>query len=88
CSTSAPRTWSISVSRNCASAAMARCLFGIGFIVLGILSDGSYALLASMLSGRLRRTAATRRRLDRASGIIYLLLAAVAVVLGTTNRPD
>jgi len=62
-------------------------LFGIGFIVLGILSDGSYALLASMLSGRLRRTPRTRRVLDRSSGVIYVLLAAVAVVLGTIDRP-
>jgi len=61
-------------------------MFGIGFIILGILSDGSYALLASMLSGRLRRTPRTRRLLDRASGIIYLLLAAVAVVLGSAHR--
>lgn len=60
-------------------------LFGVGFIVLGILSDGAYALLASMLSGRLRRSVATRRRIDRASGVVYLLLAAVAVVLGHTQ---
>jgi threonine/homoserine/homoserine lactone efflux protein len=63
-------------------------LFGIGFIVLGILSDGTYALLASVFSGRLRRTPAARRRLDRASGVVYLLLAVVAVWLGLSNRPD
>jgi len=63
-------------------------IFGLGFILLGILSDGSYALLASMLSGRLRRTATTRRVLDKSSGVIYLLLAMVAVVLGTVSRPQ
>lgn len=63
-------------------------LFGIGFIILGIVSDGSYALLASVLSGRLRRTPATRRRLDRASGVVYLVLAVVAVGLGLANRPQ
>lgn len=63
-------------------------LFGIGFIVLGILSDGAYAVLASVLSGRLRRTPQVRRRLDRASGVVYLLLAVVAVWLGLSNRPD
>jgi threonine/homoserine/homoserine lactone efflux protein len=63
-------------------------IFGLGFILLGILSDGSYALLASMLSGRLRRTATARRVLDKTSGVIYLLLAVVAVVLGTVSRPD
>jgi threonine/homoserine/homoserine lactone efflux protein len=55
--------------------------FGIGFIVLGIISDGSYALLASALSGRLRRTAKARRRLDLSSGMIYLLLGAVAATV-------
>lgn len=61
-------------------------ILGLGFILLGILSDGSYALLASILSGRLRGTATARRVLDKSSGVIYLLLAVVAVVLGT-NRP-
>ncbi len=55
--------------------------FGVGFIVLGILSDGTYALLASALSGRLRRTVRMRRRLDRSSGIIYLILGALAAVI-------
>jgi threonine/homoserine/homoserine lactone efflux protein len=55
--------------------------FGIGFIVLGILSDGTYALLASALAGRLRRTARARRRLDRSSGVVYLLLGAFAATV-------
>jgi threonine/homoserine/homoserine lactone efflux protein len=56
-------------------------LFGIGFIVLGILSDGSYALLASVLAGRLRSTQTARRRLDLSSGLVYLLLGAVAATV-------
>lgn len=56
-------------------------LFGIGFIVLGIISDGSYALLASMLSGRLRSTAKARRRLDLSSGAIYIVLGAIAATV-------
>ncbi|WNV86210.1 LysE family translocator [Umezawaea sp. Da 62-37] len=60
------------------SVAQQLLIFGIGFIVLGILSDGSYALLASVLAGRLRRTATARRRLDLSSGLVYLLLGAVA----------
>ena len=55
--------------------------FGVGFIVLGILSDGSYALLASVLSGRLRNTAKARRRLDLSSGAIYIVLGAVAAAV-------
>jgi len=53
--------------------------FCAGFLVLGIISDGSYALLSSALSGRLRSNTRGMRRLDRTSGIVYLLLAAFAV---------
>lgn len=70
------------------SVPMQMVIFGLGFILLGILSDGSYALLASTLAGRLRRTLSVRRMLDKSSGVIYLLLAVVAVVLGTVSRPD
>jgi threonine/homoserine/homoserine lactone efflux protein len=55
--------------------------FGMGFVVLGIVSDGSYALLSSALAGRLRRTVRARRRLDRSSGVIYLLLGAFAATV-------
>ena len=44
-------------------------------------SDGTYALLASALAGRLRRTAKARRRLDRSSGVVYLLLGAFAATV-------
>jgi len=60
------------------SVALQLLLFGIGFIVLGILSDGTYALLASVLAGRIRKTPKARRRLDLSSGVVYLLLGAVA----------
>jgi threonine/homoserine/homoserine lactone efflux protein len=55
--------------------------FGLAFVVLGIASDGSYALLSSALAGRLRRTARARRRLDRSSGVVYLLLGAFAATV-------
>ncbi|MFC0541164.1 LysE family translocator [Kutzneria chonburiensis] len=58
--------------------------FGVGFILLGILSDGTYALAASAIAGRLRRTAKARRRLDRSSGLVYLLLAAFAATVRQT----
>jgi len=55
--------------------------FGVGFIVLGIISDGTYALLASALSGKLRKTAKARRRLDLSSGMVYILLGAIAATV-------
>ena len=55
--------------------------FGMAFIVLGIASDGSYALLSSALAGKLRRNSRNRRRLDRSSGVIYLLLGAFAATV-------
>jgi threonine/homoserine/homoserine lactone efflux protein len=56
-------------------------VFGFGFVVLGVVSDGSYALLSSALAGKLRSTTRARRRLDRSSGVIYLLLGAFAATV-------
>jgi len=55
-------------------------IFGLCFILLGIVSDGTYALLAGTLASRVRRTARARRRLDRASGVVYLGLGAGAAL--------
>ena len=57
-------------------------VLGVSFIVLGMLSDGAYALLAGALAGRLRHTVRARRRLDRASGLVYLGLGAGAAFAG------
>jgi len=57
-------------------------VLGVCFIVLGVVSDGSYALLASALAGRLRRTPRARRAMDRSSGVIYVGLGAVAAFAG------
>ncbi|GAB2917594.1 LysE family translocator [Nonomuraea fastidiosa] len=51
-------------------------LFGLLWVVLGVASDGAYALLSSALAGRLRGSARARRRLDVGSGLVYLGLAA------------
>ncbi|NUP02833.1 MAG: LysE family translocator [Nonomuraea sp.] len=51
-------------------------VFGAVWLVLGIVSDGTYALLSSALAGRLRRSVRVRRRLDVGSGLVYLGLAA------------
>jgi threonine/homoserine/homoserine lactone efflux protein len=55
-------------------------LLGLIWIVLGMASDGSYALLSSALAGRLRRSPQARRRLDVGSGVVYLGLGAVAAL--------
>ncbi|WP_371780476.1 LysE family translocator [Streptosporangium subroseum] len=57
-------------------------LLGVIWIVLGMASDGAFALLASAMAGRLRRSARARRRLDVTSGVVYLGLGAVAAFTG------
>ncbi|MGI5269377.1 LysE family translocator [Nonomuraea sp. CA-218870] len=51
-------------------------VLGLVWMVLGIASDGAYALLSSALATRVRRTARARRRIDVGSGLVYLGLAA------------
>ncbi|NUT41245.1 MAG: LysE family translocator [Thermoactinospora sp.] len=51
-------------------------LLGAVWIVLGLASDGAFALLASALAGKLRGSARARRRLNVGSGLIYLGLGA------------
>ncbi|WP_370024106.1 LysE family translocator [Planotetraspora sp. GP83] len=60
-------------------------LLGAIWVVLGMASDGTYAVLSSALAGRLRSSARARRRLDVGSGMVYLGLGAVAAVTG--ERP-
>ncbi|MDP9862626.1 MULTISPECIES: LysE family translocator [Streptosporangium] len=57
-------------------------LLGAVWIALGLASDGAFALLASAMAGRLRRSARARRRLDVTSGVVYLGLGAVAAFTG------
>jgi threonine/homoserine/homoserine lactone efflux protein len=56
------------------SVAMQVLFFCAGFLVLGIISDSTYALLSSTVAGKLHRTPRTRQRLNRSSGVIYLVL--------------
>jgi threonine/homoserine/homoserine lactone efflux protein len=53
-------------------------LLGTMLVCLGVLSDGTYALLAAGAGNRLRN----RRRLDRWSGGIFVALGVVAAVAG------
>jgi threonine/homoserine/homoserine lactone efflux protein len=57
-------------------------VLGACFIALGMLSDSSYAVLAGTLAGRLRRSVRSRRRMDRASGVVFLGLGATAAFAG------
>lgn len=58
-------------------------ILGMGFIVLGLASDGAYALLAATLAGRIRRTPRARRALDRTSGLVMIGLGGVAAASGS-----
>ncbi|MGN9836997.1 LysE family translocator [Nonomuraea sp. H19] len=51
-------------------------LLGLLWILLGMASDGTYAMLSSALAGRVRGSTRARRRLDVGSGVVYLGLAA------------
>ncbi|MCT9928923.1 LysE family translocator [Planotetraspora sp. A-T 1434] len=57
-------------------------LLGAIWVVLGMASDGTYAVLSSAIAGRLRSSARARRRLDVGSGAVYIGLGAVAALAG------
>ena len=64
-------------------------LLGLLWVVLGMASDGTYAMLAATLAGRVRRSATARRRLDIGTGLVYLGLAAwLTRREGLTCRPS
>jgi threonine/homoserine/homoserine lactone efflux protein len=62
-------------------------VFGAVFVLLGTLSDGTYALVASAVGGRIVR----HRRFDPvhrwAAGLVYLGLGVAAVFSGSRSRP-
>jgi len=60
-------------------------LLGLIWTVLGIASDGAFALLSSAVAGRLRRSARARHRLDVTSGLVYLGLGAVTAFSGESS---
>jgi threonine/homoserine/homoserine lactone efflux protein len=55
-------------------------LLGLTYLLLGICSDGAYALAAAAIAGRLRRKDRLVRRGRRASGVVYLALGIVAAL--------
>ena len=55
-------------------------VLGLTFILLGLLSDGSYAMLASYAASRWRRRERVARLGERASGLVYVGLGVLAAL--------
>ena len=70
------------------SAAVAPQMLVLGTLLvgLGVVSDGTYALVAAGAGRRLRETAAARRRLDRLSGGVFVSLGLVAALAGEPRQ--
>jgi threonine/homoserine/homoserine lactone efflux protein len=61
-------------------------VLGLLLVGLGVLSDGTYALLAAGAGRRLRSTFASRRTLERLSGGVFVALGVVAAVAGEPRK--
>ncbi len=62
-------------------------LLGLCWLLLGMASDGTYALLSAAVAAKIRRrTRRTARRLDVASGLVYIGLGAVVAFGGEGDR--
>jgi threonine/homoserine/homoserine lactone efflux protein len=61
------------------SVATQTVVLGLCFVVLALISDGAYAVVADRIGGRLRDGASTARRLARFSACVYVLLGALAL---------
>ena len=57
-------------------------ILGLLFLLIAMISDGTYALLAGTAAEHLRGSFKSRQRLDRISGTIIIGLGAVAVLTG------
>ena len=61
-------------------------VLGTLLVGLGVVSDGTYALVAAGAGPRLRETAAARRLLDRLSGGVFISLGLVAALAGEPRQ--
>jgi threonine/homoserine/homoserine lactone efflux protein len=61
-------------------------VLGLLLVGLGVLSDGTYALLAAGAGRRLRTVAASRRVLERISGGMFVGLGVVAALAGEPRQ--
>ena len=57
-------------------------VLGTMLVGLGLISDGTYALVAAGAGRKLRETARARRRMDRLSGGVFVSLGLVAALAG------
>ncbi len=70
------------VDPSAGSIAPQMLVLGTLLVGLGVVSDGTYALVAAGAGRKLRETAAARRRLDRLSGAVFVSLGVVAAWAG------
>jgi threonine/homoserine/homoserine lactone efflux protein len=61
-------------------------VLGTLLVGLGVVSDGTYALVAAGAGRRLRETASARRLLDRLSGGVFISLGLVAALAGEPRK--
>ena len=61
-------------------------VLGTMLVSLGVLSDGTYALLAAGAGNKLRSAARTRRRLEKLSGGVFVGLGLVAAFAGEPKQ--
>jgi len=68
------------VDPNRPAPALQMLVLGLTFTLLGVLSDGTYAVAAARIGTRLAARRATRRRMARASGAVYIGLGVFAAL--------
>jgi threonine/homoserine/homoserine lactone efflux protein len=61
-------------------------VLGTLLVALGVVSDGTYAVVAAGAGRRLRDAAASRRALDRLSGAVFIGLGLVAALAGEPRK--
>jgi threonine/homoserine/homoserine lactone efflux protein len=61
-------------------------VLGTLLVGIGVVSDGTYALVAAGAGRRLRETTSARRSLDRLSGVVFISLGLVAALAGEPRR--
>ena len=62
-------------------------LLGALYVAIAACSDLAYVLLSSLIAGRLKRSASTRRRVARASALTYIGLGVLAALSGERSAP-